>query len=147
MQGNLPPEVDGVRQRLVDEWVVRPNDLDACVKGAAAIFQGFREVLKPMLGEAAMRAIFSRTISLVKREQPRLGNLSVLDSGLDVRPLRKALAGASDEEWREVLRTLVDQLFTVVHGLLGQVVVWLLPEVEAQMSEYQKSPCAHEEEK
>lgn len=130
MLENLPEEQMKIRNRLRDR-IARQPTVEGQVESWESILSTFFEVFDGLIGNLAARAVLSRSIAMASRDYPRLAAFTMTDHGPDTSRLLESLADGGTAECQELLVAAVDGLFLLLHGLLGNLLLPLLLEVEA----------------
>lgn len=119
---------------MIRRWVTKPDTVDGQVDGCVAVASAFWDALDPTLGNVATQALFRRAVHLAREKNPQLASLIVTPAGPDFGPLRDNLRGDDPKVARQVLAALIDELFFVLYSLLGNTLIFVLREVEAELS-------------
>ncbi len=135
MAGQGPSQVELIRERLIREWILDRPSVDGQIDGLGAIAAAYWAVLAPMIGTLGTRATLTRAKALAARRHPLLGRIGVVEDGLDLAGLRAELGRETPRGSGEAVSALVQELFSVLHRLLGSAIVPILREVEVELAE------------
>jgi hypothetical protein len=142
-------QVDAIRERLIQEWILSRLTVDGQIDGLAAIASAYWTALAVTIGSAGTRATLSRARTLAQRKHPRLASVVIVEGGLDLAALRRGLRGEDPAATPELLGVLVEELCSVLRGLLGSALLPILREVEAELAAQARtagsSPTGEEE--
>jgi hypothetical protein len=126
----MPDPSQALRQiitRLLSEEVSQGHDREDVTAAVARVYEQFAYRLAPLIGEAGVEAILTRSAKLTQAEFPFFTGNAVVSSGESVpTQLWKALKEQEAATVRKASETLLTAFAAVVSKLIGERLAWRL---------------------
>lgn len=134
MYTKLPDEQNRIMMRLIERRIGGRADIEGEIEGCSAIVRAFYATIVPTLGRRGADAVMQRTAALARQKYPQLRNLAIVEGRINGAQIQADLREEGIVSARQALIGIVNDLFYVMHQLLGNILSVILREVEEELA-------------
>ena len=136
-RGSLSPSFNASDERRAELVVAYEREMGALTPGEASVaaYDRIYEKLAPIVGRAGVRAIYARSLELMKRDVPSLANVTIDEEpSTEAKPLAQALEAVTPEVAHAIaVRWLATFFWLLATFLGGGLTIQILRAVWAEL--------------